>query len=96
MAAKTDELLDLSDVVSVKRGRKVELDPTVTAALDAIPAGRAAKLTSTFGAVAKDDRQKTSTVIRKHMAHLDDGAEFSIAYHPDGTPQVIVRSRSNR
>ena len=91
----SDDVIDVTEVVAVKRGRKVELDPAVTAALDAIPAGKAGRLSSTFGPVSKDDRGKVSQSIRKHFRHLDDGADFAIAYSPEGVPQVIVRSRSN-
>ena len=86
----SDEIIGEDEVSVSPRGRKANLNPDLIAFLKKIKPGSAAKLSGTFGNVARDERAQVSQVIRKHWraARTD---ECRIDYTTDGVPQVRVR-----
>lgn len=90
--ADDDEVLDASDIVVARRGRKpAPANEALVAKFRALKPGNALALKSTFGPVEKGNaRQTVSQNIRKawREAH-PEGPDCRIAYHPmTMVPQV--------
>lgn len=88
----SDEIISAGDVVVSPRGRKKELMPELCATLKALKVGQAARLSSTFGEVPKEDRSRVSQIIRKHCRAVRDD-EMRIDYDTKGVPQVRIKGK---
>jgi hypothetical protein len=85
-----DEFISAEEVVVSPRGRKLEIDANLAATLKKLKSGQAVRLSSSIGAVSKEQRATVSASIRKHWKHVRaDG--LRIDYSADGVPQVRVR-----
>jgi len=87
-----DEVIPAEEVVPSPRGRHVERDEHLIEALRNLRAWEALRLSSTFGEVDKEDRNKVSHLIRRHW-ELARNDSPRIDFSPEGVPQVRVRER---
>ena len=85
------DFITIDEVVSMPRGRKSEIDPTLVALLAQVTGERVARLSRHFGEVPKAKRQTVSGNIRKHWTLSGQVAECSITYTPQGVAQVKPR-----
>jgi len=83
----SDEIIDASEIVKSKRGRKAKFDANLLKVLKGVASGKAVRLTETFGKVPATDRPTVSAEIRKHWAKVQTDKP-SIDYTPEGIPQV--------
>jgi len=85
--------IKLADVRKLPRGRKSSVDPKLVKTLAGLTdVGSALDLSTEFGTVPADKRQKVSQTIRNAWkeAHGDD-VKVSINYSPEGVAQVNIR-----
>jgi len=82
-----DEMISVTEIVKSKRGRKAKFDSNLLKVLKGVAAGKAVRLSTTFGAVPAADRPTVSAEIRKHWAKVQSDKP-SIDYTPEGVPQV--------
>lgn len=87
-----DEFISIEEVTVSPRGRKKVIDQELANILSNIPAGKAVRLTATFGEVPADSRPKVSQIIRKHWLHVHKNNDCRINYSPEGVPQVFSKS----
>lgn len=90
-AIDNDDFIDVDEVTTSPRGRKPELDQALLDLLASIPAGKAARLSKTFGSVPKEKRQAVGAVIRKHWKAVYGEVKPRIDFTPEGVPQVRAR-----
>lgn len=86
-----DEFINPDEIVSRPRGRKAIVDAALVATFKRLPAGKAVRLESHYGAVAKNEQAKVSARIRTAWKVAHPGTQCSIAYTPEGVPQVSRR-----
>lgn len=89
------EIIDESEVVAVKRGRKSTAPIELVDALRTLPTGKVVKLTEFAGDVTDENygahKSSVSAVIR--TAGKTAGVKVAISWHPTlGIPQVSVVS----
>jgi hypothetical protein len=90
MTAIEDRIINASEIQKSPRGRPKELDDRLCNKLTQITPGSAILLGQTFGEVPMKDRNKVSTIIRKHWKLVREDKP-SINYTPTGVPQVSIR-----
>jgi len=88
-----DDIIAIEEISVSPRGRKAIINTELAEKLSKIPAGKAARLTGTFGSVPKDKRAKVSQSIRKHWAHVRSD-QCQINYSAEGIPQVSVKPKA--
>lgn len=86
-----DSIIPVNEIKKSHRGRSKELIDGLTNKLEEIQPGYAILLEQTFGEVPLSQRNKISTIIRKHW-HLVRDDKPSINYTPEGIPQVSIKS----
>lgn len=86
-----DEVVDIADIQTARRGRRKEINADLLASLASLTEGKAIVLRNAFGSVAADKRATVSGQIRKHWAEAHPGTDCSVNYTPDGVPQVSFR-----
>jgi hypothetical protein len=94
------EIIDETEVVAVRRGRKSTAPAELVEALRSLPAGKVVKLTEFAGDVDAEDyashKVNASATIRS--AGRSAGVKVAIVWHPTlGVPQVkVVTAKSKR
>jgi hypothetical protein len=87
---KDNKIIPVSEVKKSPRGRPKQLIDGLVNALENVQPGYAILLGQTFGEVPVEERNKVSTIIRKHWLSVR-ADKPSINYTPDGIPQVSIR-----
>lgn len=90
--AAQDQILDASKMVRAPRGRRKVIDPKLVTVLANVQPGKMAVLSASFGAVPEADRSRVRAVIVKHWEEAGWKSAPTIAYTPEGYPQVAHRS----
>lgn len=90
-APATDAFIDPGEIISRPRGRKAIIDQQLVDTFRKLPAGKAVRLESHYGRVAKAEQAKVSARIRTAWKVAYPGTQCSIAYTPEGVPQVSRR-----
>lgn len=89
------EIIDATEVVAVKRGRKSTVPTELVEALRTLPTGKVVKLTELAGDVTSEDyaSHKSSVGAMIRSAGRQAGVTVSIEWHPTlGVPQVSVKA----
>lgn len=81
------EEIDASAVVVAPRGRKVETDPSLTAAFATLADDKALNLKAMFGTVDPEDRPKVGGTIRKNWRAVRED-ECRVDFGTTGEPTV--------
>ena len=83
-----------SEVTSVKRGRKANIDPALVAAIATLKPGKAIRVTSAkldpSAPTYKTDKARVSATLRG-VCRAAGHAKYGIAFTPDGIPQIGIR-----
>jgi hypothetical protein len=85
-----NKIIPINEIEKSPRGRHKEIIEGLAEQLEKIQPGFAIRLESTFGEVPMKDRNKISTIIRKHWNIVRDDKP-SINYTSNGIPQVSIR-----
>jgi len=89
------EIIDASDIVAVRRGRKSTVPPELVKVLKELPKGKAVRMTTMKcdpkSASFRNDKASRGATIRG--AGKVAGVKVSIAWTPDGVPQVTVEAK---
>lgn len=86
-----DNIIPIEQIKKSPRGRPKQLIEGLSDTLKDLKPGYAVLLGQTFGTVPMNDRNRISTVIRKHWKLVRDDRP-SIHYTPEGIPQVSVKA----
>lgn len=95
------EIIDESEIVSVKRGRKAEVNPELVQLLTSLPKGKAIRANkyafpnpSANAEEYKKYRAKVSASMR--TAGKSAGLQVGFSWSPDGVPQITVTPLAKR
>lgn len=90
------EIIDAKDVVAVRRGRKSTASPELVKALGALRTGQAIRITQMKcdpkGKDFRNEKASKGALIRS--AGKVAGVKVSVAWSPDGVPQVTVTGKA--
>lgn len=89
------EIIDESEIVSVKRGRKTEVDAELVKLLTSLPKGKAVRATKyAFANPSADEdgykKHKSKVSASMRTAGKSAGLKVTFAWSPDGIPQLTV------
>lgn len=90
------EIIDASEVIAVKRGRKSTASPELVKALAGLKTGQAIRVEDfRCDPKSKDfPKNKSSKGASIRSAGKSAGVAVSIAWSPDGVPQVTVTGKA--
>jgi hypothetical protein len=88
------EIIEETDIVSVRRGRKSSVSPELVKALGALKVGQAIRIPSLSCDPRSDDfgNQKSSKSATIRSAGNNAGVKVEILWSPEGVPQVKVKA----
>lgn len=95
------EIIDESEIVSVKRGRKSEVDSELVNLLKGLPKGKAIRATKYAFANPEADaegykKHKASVSANMRNAGKSAGLKVNFSWSPDGIPQLTITTLAGK
>ena len=89
------EIIDGSEVVAVKRGRKSTVSPELVKAMKALPSGKALRVPNMKCDPKAENFKSAKSTVSASLRKAGElaGLKVSIAWSPEGVPQVQVKGK---
>jgi hypothetical protein len=89
------EIIDGSEVVAVKRGRKSTVPPALVEAMKSLPTGKALRVPTLKCDPKADNFKSAKSTVSASLRKAGElaGLRIGIAWSPDGVPQVQVKGK---